>query len=123
MSNLFMEEYKIVRGLAPSVGAAAVLTADYISLKNAQMAWVIFHFNSASGTAEVFSVYRATAVAGTGNVIIANTVPIWLNSDEATSDVLARQTDAVQQAVAATATNQMVIFQIDPASLGSTYDC
>ena len=124
MSNLgFMEDYKVVSGLKPTIGASGVLTGDYISLKNAQMAWVIFHFNSANGTAEVFSVNKATAVAPTGAVQITNPVPIWLNNACATSDINVRQTDAVQQAVAATATDQIVIFQIDPASLGTTYDC
>lgn len=120
---MFMENFKVIAGLKPTVGTGAALTGDYISLKNAQKAWVLFHFNSANGTAEVFSVYKATAVAGTGNTQITNTVPIWLNNACATSDINARQTDAVQQAVAATATEQLVIFEIDPASLGSTYDC
>ncbi len=124
MGNLgFMEEFKVVSGLKPTIGAAAALQGDYISLKNAQMAWVIFHFNSANATAEVFSVYKATSVAGGGETQITNTVPIWRNAACATSDINVRMTDAVQQAVAATATDQLVIFQIDPASLGSTFDC
>ena len=65
----------------------------------------------------------ATDVAASGATQITNVVPIWLNAACATSDVNVRQTDAVQQAVAATATDQLVIFQIDPSSLGSTYDC
>lgn len=124
MSNSgFMEAFKVVSGLKPTIGSAAVLTGDYISLKNAQMAWVIFHFNSANGTAEVFSVNKATDVAATGATQITNVVPIWRNAACATSDINVRMTDAVEQAVAAAATDQLVIFQIDPASLGSTYDC
>ena len=119
----FMEDFKWVSGLAPTVGAGSVLQGDYISLKNAQMAWVVFHFNSGNGTAEVFSVYKATDVAKTGETQITNVVPIWRNAACATSDVMVRMTDAVQQAVAATATDQIVVFQIDPASLGTTFDC
>ena len=119
----FMENFKVVAGLMPTLGAGAALTGDYISLKNAQKAWVIFHFNSANGTAEVFSVNKATAVAPTGATQITNTVPIWRNAACATSDVNVRMTDAVQQAVAASAVEQLVIFEIDPASLGTTYDC
>jgi hypothetical protein len=118
-----MEQYKWVSGLAPTVGAGAVLQGDYVSLKNVKMAWVIFHFNSGNATAEVFSVYKATDVAKTGETQITNVVPIWRNAACATSDINVRMTDAVQQAVAATATDQLVIFQIDPASLGTTFDC
>jgi hypothetical protein len=121
--NGLIENFKIVSGLKPTVGASGVLTGDYISLKNVQMAWVIFHYNSGNSTAEVFSINKATDVAASGATQITNVVPIWLNSACATSDVNVRQTDAVQQAVAATATDQIVIFQIDPASLGTTYDC
>jgi hypothetical protein len=119
----FMEYYKVISGLTPTIGTGALLQGDYISLKNAQMAWVIFHFWSANGTAEVFSVYKASDVAKTGETQITNVVPIWRNAACATSDVNVRMTDAVQQAVAATATDQLVIFQIDPASLGTTFDC
>lgn len=118
-----VENLKIVSGLKPTIGAGAAFTGDYISCKDALKVWVVFHFNSANGTAEVFSVYKATAVAGTGNTQITNVVPIWLNSACATSDIMVRQTDAVQQAVAATATDQIVVFEIDPESLGGSYDC
>lgn len=118
-----VENLKIVSGLKPTVGAAAVLQGDYISLKNALKAWVVFHFNSGNSTAEVFSVYKATDVAATGETQITNVVPIWRNAACATSDIMVRMTDAVQQAVAATATDQIVVFEIDPESLGTTFDC
>ncbi len=119
----FMENFKLVEGLPPSVGAAAVLTGDYISLKNAHMVWVIFHFHSANATAEVFGVNMATAVAPTGATPVTATMPIWHNADCETSDILVRETDAVSHACAAAATHQVIVFQVDPRILGSTYDC
>lgn len=113
----------LVDGYAPNVGAAAAVTGDYISLKNAQMAWVIFQYRQADANAITFQVNRATAVAPTGAVIIGNVVPIWSNLDTATSDTLVRRTDATSYAAGTGATNKVVIFQIDPANLGSTYDC
>lgn len=113
----------LVDGYAPNVGAAAAVTGDYISLKNVEMAWVIFQYRQADGNAITFQVNRATAVAPTGAVVIGNVVPIWSNLDTATSDTLVRRTDAATYAAGTGATNKIVIFQIDPANLGSTYDC
>jgi hypothetical protein len=113
----------LIDGYAPNVGAAAAVTGDYISLKNAQMAWVIFQYRQADGNAITFQVNKATAVAPAGATVITETVPIWSNLDTATSNTLVRRTDATTYAAGTGATNKMVIFQIDPATLGSTYDC
>jgi len=112
----------LVDGYAPRVGAAAAVTGDYISLKNADMCWVVFHYYQADANAITFQVNRATKVDGTGAVIITNTVPIWSNLDTATSDTLVRRTDATSYAAGTGATNKVIVFQIDPATLGSTYD-
>ena len=113
----------IIDGSAPNVGGAAAVVGDYISLKNAQMAWVIFHYRQADGNAITFQVNKATAVAPTGAVIITETVPIWSNLATATSNTLVRRTDAVSYSGGAAAGSKIIIFQIDPASLGTTYDC
>jgi hypothetical protein len=111
-----------ISGLAPVVGAAGAVTGDYISLKNAQMAWVVIHYNQGDATAITWHVNRATAVAPTGAAALGNVVPIWSNLDCATSNTLVRRTDAVNYASGTGATNKIIVFQIDPASLGSTYD-
>ena len=112
----------LVDGYAPNVGAAAAVTGDYISLKNVDKVWVVFQYRQADGNAITFQVNKATAVDASGATIITNTVPVWSNLDTATSDTLVRRTDAVSYAAGTGATNKIVIFQIDPASLGSTYD-
>jgi hypothetical protein len=113
----------IIDGYAPNVGAAAAVTGDYISLKNAQMAWVIFHYRQADANAITFQVNKATDVAPTGATVITEAVPIWSNLATTTSNTLVRRTDATTYAAGTAAGSKIIIFQIDPASLGSTYDC
>jgi hypothetical protein len=98
-------------------------TSDYVSLKNAQMAWVDVHLTQAVGHATAFTIERATHVAGTGHVAIANVVPIWYGNVSTSSNALTRQTDAVSYTMGGGVTGSVrIILQIDPASLGSTYD-
>lgn len=111
-----------VSGLAPQVGAASAVTGDYISLKHAQKAWVVIHYNQGDATAITWHINRATAVAPTGAAVLANDVPIYSNLDTATSNTMVRRTDAVNYSSGTGATNKIVVFEIDPANLGSTYD-
>lgn len=108
--------------LAPVTTNGGV-TSDYISLKNAQMAWIDVNLTQAVGHATAFTIERATAVDGTGHVAIANVVPIWYGNVSTSSNALARQTDAVSYTMDVGVTGSVrIIFQIDPSSLGSTYD-
>ena len=105
------------------VSNAGGLTSDYVSLKNAQMAWVDVHLSQTVGNATAFTIERATHVAGTGHVAIANVVPIWYGNVTTASNALTRQTDAVGFTMDVGVTGSVrIIFQIDPASLGSTFD-
>ena len=97
------------------------VTCDYISLKNAVRCFAVIHLTQAVGHATAFTVERATAVAGTGHVAIANVVPIWYGNVSTTSNALTRQTDAVSFTMDVGVTGEAyIIFQIDPESLGST---
>jgi hypothetical protein len=114
------ENCKIVEALTPQAGAA--LTGDYVSLKNVQMAYVVVHINQAAADVVAITLERATTVAGTGHVAIANVVPIWVNADCAASDVLVEQTAAVGFTTDAGQKHKIIVFQVDPAGLGA-YDC
>ena len=116
-----LQTCKIVEAITPQVGAA--ITGDYVSLKNVHMAWVIVHVAQGNAAQMTISLNRATAVAPTGAVAIANVVKIWANQDCATSDLLVRQTDAINFQLSAAVAHKLVIFQVDPASLGAGYDC
>lgn len=111
-----------VSGLAPQVGAAGAVTGDYISLKNAHKAWLVIHYTQGDATDITWHVNRATAVAPTGAVALANVVPIYSNLDCATSNTLVKRTSAINYASGAGQATKIIVFEIDPADLGSTYD-
>lgn len=113
-----------VSGIKPTTTNGSIHSTDYISLKNAQMCWVVVHLTQTVGHATVFAIERATAVAPTGNVAIANTVPIWYGNVTTATSALTRQTDAISYTMGGSVTGDVyIIFQVDPTSLGSTYDC
>jgi hypothetical protein len=116
------EQFKIVSGTAGIVTTNGGVTCDYVSLKNVNMAWIVLHFLQAAGHATVVNPRRATAVAPTGSVAIAHNAPHWLNTDIATTDTLVRGADGVTATLDVGVTNQLLVFQIDPAQMGDTYD-
>jgi hypothetical protein len=99
------------------------VTCDYISVKNANRVYIVVHLTQAVGHATAFAPYRATAVAPTGGAVLANVVPIWYGNVSTSSNALTRQTDAVNYTIGVGVTGEAyIIFAIDPASLGATYD-
>lgn len=112
-----------VEAVKPQLANAAANTADYISLKNAQMCWIVVHLTQVTDHPLTLVPYRATKVDGTGAVVLANAVPIWYGNVSATSSALAAQADAVNFTIPGAVTGDTItIFQIDPANLGSSYD-
>lgn len=101
--------------LTPPVTTNGGVTTDYISLKGVHRATIIAVFTQAVGHATGIDVVQATAVDGTGAKAITNTLPIWANTDISLTNVLTRQTDAITYNLAATAKNQIVQFDVDPA--------
>jgi hypothetical protein len=98
-------------------------TSDYISVKNAEMVWIVIHLTQAAGHATAFTIEKATDVAATGTTAITVTVPIWYGNVTTSSTQLTRQTDAVSYTMGGAVTGSVfIIFEIDPATLGSTYD-
>ena len=117
------ESAYVVQAIAPQVGAAGLVVGDYISLKNLHKVFIVIHYDQGDAEDITWTPMRATAVAPVGNVVIATAVPIWSNLACATTDVLTRRTDAVNYASGVDQTNKIVIFAIDPRTLGDTYDC
>lgn len=100
------------------------VTTDYVSLKNAVQAWIVVHLTQAVGHATLFSPYRATVVAGTDGAVLTNVVPIWYGNVSTSSNALTKQTSAVNYTIGVGVTGEAyIIFQIDPANLGGSYDC
>jgi hypothetical protein len=112
-----------VQGTLGAVTANAGVTLDNISMKNAQMVYMVFHICSGTGHPIAYTPLVGTSVA-TCATALPNAVPIWYGDVSVTSTQLTRQADAKLHTTAATASlTSFLIFQIDPTSLGSTYDC
>lgn len=111
----FIPEEISVAVLTPPVTTNGGVTTDYISLKNVHKATIVAVFTQAVGHATGIDPVQATAVAGTGVKAITNTVPIWANTDISLTSALTRHTDAITYNLAATAKNQIVTMDIDPA--------
>jgi len=115
------QDFKIVQGASPATTNGGA-TADYVSLRNANWAWVIVNLKQAVGHATVITLNRATAVAPTGATTLATNVQVWLNEDTAATDTLVKQTDAKAVTVTNDIKSKQIVFGIDPATLGDTYD-
>ena len=116
------QDLKIVEGNAPTTTNAAV-TGDYISTKNFLKIWVKFTFKQAATNATVCSIYEAEDVTPTGAVAVAVTMPNWYNQDISTTDSLTKGTNAATVTLAAGATDQVVIIEVDPIILSASHDC
>ena len=111
-----VEKYKIVQAVEPKT-SNAVITGDYVSLKNVITGTVVVNLTQAVGHATQVSLYQAKDVSGTGAKPLTNSVPVWANEDVSLGDSLIRQADDVSYSVANTAKNKQVVFHIDPARL------
>lgn len=107
--------------LTPPVTTNGGVATDFVNVGKAQMAYVVVTLKQTVGHATVFAIERATA-ATSGNVAIANTVPIWYGNVSTSTNALTRQTDAVSYTMGGGVTGTVqIVFKIDPASLGTTY--
>ena len=116
------ERFKIVDASAGPVTTSGGVTFDYVSLKNVHMAYLSIQLTQAVGHATVIQPQMATAVTPTGATSITYSANWWENEDTAASDTLVKQTAATSATVTDDVKKKQVIFQIDPAQLGATYD-
>lgn len=99
------------------------VTCDYIGVKNALRVFIVIHLTQAVAHATVFAPKRATAVDGTGAAVLTNVVPLWYGNVSTSTNALAKQTSAVNYTMGGAVTGDCyIIFEIDPPTLGSTYD-
>jgi len=124
MIRNLVENFKVISGTTPVTTNGGV-TGDYVSLKNANKAWIVCKLTQAVGHATALAPKQATAVAGTGVKVFANTLKINANEDTSASDTLAAQTAAVNYSVTNDIKNKIVVFEIDPADLDTAndFDC
>lgn len=89
-----------------------------LDLDEAHMAYIVVQLTQAVGHATLLTVQRATDDAG--DAVLVNNVKIYANESTAAGDANVRQADALNYTVDNAISNKVVIFQIDPASLGGT---
>lgn len=107
--------------IVPITTTSSAIVADYISTKLvAGMVYLVINLKQAAAHATVLTPKRATAVAGTNvtGLATAAVCRIWANEDTAASDTLVAQTAAIAYTVTADIKNKVVIFEIDPNTLG-----
>ena len=99
----------------------AVLTSDYISLKNAKgTAWIKVLMAQAEATQCTITLGQATKVDGTDAKALSGNAEIWSNEDLTTTDLLTKQTSAKEYEFSATLKNKVVWFQLDLATCFDT---
>jgi len=119
----FPEGLHMVVGLPPTVGTAAPIVGDYISVKNAHKVWCIVLYNQDDVNSIVFGVNEATGVAPAGVAAITATMPIYANLATGTNDRLVQQAAAATFASGAGIADKMIVFEVDPSILSAGCDC
>ncbi|MGD0574691.1 MAG: hypothetical protein ABSB61_04890 [Anaerolineales bacterium] len=93
--------------------------AQYVSLKLAEMVWILCNIQQATAATLALTIEQATNVAGGGSKVITKNIPIWRNLDTLVNDTFVRDTDAVGYTTDAGIKNKAVLFQLDPGILDS----
>lgn len=110
------QQFPNVQLLNPAADAAG-RTGAYITLKNAHKAFVVFHITQGNAATILLSLLQAKDVSGTSSKALANNARWWAALDQATSDLLVRQTDGVSFTTDAAVKNKIIVAEIDPAML------
>ena len=125
MSNLTLPEaFKVIQAHEPATATGLANTADIVSCKNLKKLWAVLSYDYVDGHDVVVTWNESSDVAGTGTTAITEVCPIWSNTDTASADLLARETDAITFTIAHAGTkNQLWIMEWDPAKFSAGFDC
>jgi len=118
----YLERFKRVDASRGPLTTNGALTFDYVSLKNVVKAWIVVQLTQAVGHATIIQPKKATLVDGTGVTNVVAVQRIRANEDTAASDTEAVQTSAASYTVAADIKKKLIVIEIDPVSLGETFD-
>lgn len=118
------EGMRVINLLKPATDAAG-RTGRWITVKDAQRAWILVTLDQGNAATVLLTPRQASAVAGTGTKVLANAVQIWANEDVATNDTWVRATDAVNYTTSAAVKEKQVLFQIELSGLdiAGGFDC
>jgi len=117
----FPENFKVINACGPLTGAGAAVNATPVSLKNVLRLWAVVDVNTVGTSAAVAIVPQCDELVAFGSAIsIPNVMNIWVNADVATApSTFTKATAAVNYTTVGDALRKCVIFEIDPANLGS----
>jgi hypothetical protein len=117
MSNIYLpEQFKIVSATAGCITTNAANTFDVISLRDAQMVWLVAHFTQAVTHATTLQPVVGISFASCATAITFS-CRWWKNAAVATTDTLVAQTAGTSFACSAGAVSELIIVQIDPADV------
>jgi hypothetical protein len=111
--------------LLPAEADAAGRTSAYVTLKNAEKAYLLCEVNQGNAATVEFSVQQATDVAG-DNTKAIGAMPIWLVENTASSDALVAQAAAANFTTDAALHDKLVVFEILPEAcmdMANGFDC
>jgi len=117
--NLSPEQFPVIMGHEPATDTAIAGACDYISLENAKGVLITVSWTYVSASDCVLTVNEATAITPAGATALTTGAefPIWQNTDTATSDTMARLTDAVTATFANAGHKNQIIAMYVPASV------
>jgi hypothetical protein len=99
--------------LAPAADSAG-RTSSYRSLANAHKAYVVCHVNQGNASTVALTLLQAQDVSGTGSKVLSASVPIWFQTNTATSDANVVQAAAANFTTDAGTNDKIVVFEILP---------
>jgi hypothetical protein len=98
--------------LTPAADAAG-RTSRYVTLAKCDKAFIVCHVNQGNAATVALTPLQALDTSGTSSKAITAT-QIWTDLDEATLDLLTKQTNAANYTTDAATKDKVVIFEISP---------
>jgi hypothetical protein len=100
--------------LAPAADSAGRTSTNYLSLRNAEKAWIVVHINQGNAATILLSLLQATSVTGAGSKAVSNAVPIQLCDSALVADAFVAQTAGTTFTTDANVADKIVVFEIEP---------
>jgi hypothetical protein len=110
------ENAKVFGALKPATDAAG-RTGRYFNVAQAHKVYFVFEIDQGNAATITVDVLQATNNAGAGAKVFTGVRRYWADLDEATSDTILRQTDALQFTTDAAVKEKLIIVEVAPSDL------
>lgn len=118
----FPQMFPVIQGMEPATDNAG-RTGDYISMKNAHCAFIVFHITQGNAATILLSLRESPLVSGVGSAATTATHQIWANEDCATSDAMVIQADAANFTTDANVLHKIIVFKFEASEFTAGMDC